>query len=184
MSSDNQSGGAGSSFWTSMNGVVTAIAGLLTAAAGLLVALFQVGVLGDDDSDPQQPAAVVSSSSSAASPTGAGEPVDGPGAVLAGTWQGQATGSDEGTFAVRLTIEPTCAMRKPCGTIYVSSAPCTGRVRLWGVDGMTYEFYVDRFTAGSSSDCTEGAGEYFVLTGETLRYTTGYSDSTGVLERT
>jgi hypothetical protein len=185
------------SFWTGMNGVVTAVAALLTAAAGLLVALFQTGVVGDDSGSTAStsispPTTAAASPSETAPPSEAtASPTEtpvaasqGPGAGLAGTWAGVAAGGDGAGFDVVLTIEPTCEMRKPCGTIFVSSAPCSGRVRLWGVESATYEFYVDKFSGDSSPDCTPGAGEYFERVDDGhLRYTTGYSDAVGVLQR-
>jgi hypothetical protein len=190
MSSDEQS----QNFWTSMNGIVTGLAGLVTAGAGLLVALFQVGVLGDDNEGTAPPSAEAPTSLSATtSPpatTSPGSPSQSPdagsqrpGATLAGTWTGLAATADGG-FDVVLTIDPSCALRKPCGSIYVSSAPCTGRVRLWDVKSTTYEFYVDRFSGDSSPDCTAGPGEFFErVDDDHLRYTTDYSDAVGLLQR-
>jgi hypothetical protein len=185
------------SFWTGANGIVTAVAALLTAGAGLLVALFQVGVMGDDRSSAAPPAAEVTAAPSSTPPTtsppastppasASASPVadlDGPGATLAGAWSGIATNS-EGGFDVELTIDPSCALRKPCGSMYVSSVPCTGRVRLWRVKSTTYEFYVDRFSGDSSPDCNAGAGEFFERVDDGhLRYTTDYSDAVGLLQR-
>ena len=174
-------------FWTTLPGVLTAVAGLMTAVTGLLVALDQVGVIGTDrttEGSPNAPTAGVKTSSPSPSASrGAGG--DGEGDALVGTWRGVATSAD-GTdpFDVQLEIAAPCRYRQPCGTISVSSTPCTGRVTLWAVRSRTYEFYVDRFTADSSSDCSPGAGDFFELVGNgTLKYTTGYSDAVGVLHK-
>jgi hypothetical protein len=177
---------------TGMNGILTALVVLLAGGAVLLFVLVQGGVLGDDGSGTAPEAADTPTSPPATTPeadstTSPGQSADagssGPASVLAGTWSGVATSAD-GDFDVVLTIEPSCALRKPCGSIHVSSAPCTGRVRLWGVDGTTYEFYVDRFSDDSSPDCSEGAGEFFEqVNAEQLRYTTDYSDAVALLQR-
>jgi hypothetical protein len=188
----------GQRFWTSMSGILTALVVLLTAGACLLFVLVQAGVFGDDSSGTASPAADAPTSSSAATSPSATTPQSSstvspsqspglgsqdPGATLAGTWSGRAASAD-GDFDVVLTIEPTCALRKPCGSIHVSSAPCTGRVRLWTIEDTTYEFYVDRFSEDSSPDCTAGPGEFFErVDDDHLRYTTDYSDAVGLLQR-
>jgi hypothetical protein len=179
-----------SNFWTSMPGVVTAVTGLLTAVAGLLLALGQLGVIGGNDSSaapaptPSVSLSPIGSPVSSQSPT---EAVDGgngaEGDALAGTWRGTATSSD-GDFDIELQVFAPCELRKPCGTISVSSAPCAGRVTLWRVKGPTYTLYVDKFSPDSSSDCTPGAGEYFQVVDDShLSYSTGYSDAAAVLTR-
>jgi hypothetical protein len=184
------------SFWTSLSGILTGLVVLLTAGACVLFVLVQTGVLGDDDSGGASPATQAPTSPAAtpsATPSGtatAADPTEttasgaeGPGASLAGTWTGTAASAD-GDFDVVLTIEPGCALKKPCGSIHVSSAPCTGRVRLWGVEEATYEFYVDRFSGDSSADCSPGPGEFFEqVDADHLRYTTDYSDAVGLLQR-
>ena len=172
--------GKGSSFWTTLPGILTAVAALITAVTGLLVALGQTGVLDRGTSDDSTTVASTPRDSPAtASAAGAA------GDVLAGSWQGRAAPADGGSaFDVRLDIAAPCALKKPCGTISVSSTPCTGRVRLWTVRSTTYEFYVDGFSPGSSADCDEGPGDLFrVLDENTLEYTTDYSDVTGLLHR-
>lgn len=197
MSSD----GERKSFWTSTNGILTGVVVLLTAGACLLFVLLQAGVFGDDGSgaaapDPGVPASpsATSTPSTTTSETAAAPQSSGPGSpsevsgsqaafALAGTWTGTATSAD-GDFDVVLTVEPTCAMRKPCGSIHVTSLPCTGRVRLWTVTDTTYEFYVDQFSDDSSRDCSPGDGELFERVDDThLRYTTDYSDAVGLLQR-
>jgi hypothetical protein len=195
MNSDDGSQG----FWTSLSGILTALVVLLTAGACVLFVFVQTGVLGEDDSvgasptseAPTSPATTPTTPSVTATEAGPTEPAgettasgsEGPGATLAGTWTGTAASAD-GDFDVVLTIEPGCALRKPCGSIHVSSAPCTGRVRLWDVEGATYEFYVDRFSDDSSADCSPGPGELFEqVDADHLRYTTDYSDAVGVLQR-
>lgn len=174
------------SFWATFPGVLTAVAGLLSAGTGLLVALSQIGVIGGEEDDVE-PNTVVEATSQSPSPTPS-ESAPSPGGLgdtLAGSWQGVASGpggSDE--FQVVLEIVAPCHLRKPCGTISVSSAPCTGRVKLWSVTSQVYELYVDRFTADSSPDCTPGAGDFVERQGDgTLRYFTNYSDAVGVLHR-
>ena len=175
------------SFWATFPGVLTAVAGLLSAGTGLLVALNQVGVIGTEEDDAE-PNAVVGTPSQTPSPTPSASETPaavGVGDGLAGTWRGVAAGAgSEDQFDVLLEIVAPCHLRKPCGTISVSSAPCTGRVKLWSVNSQTYEFYVDRFTADSSPDCTPGAGDFVELQGDgTLRYFTNYSGATGILHR-
>jgi hypothetical protein len=171
-------------FWTSVPGVVTGATGLLTAVAGLLVALSQVGLLGggDDSAAVVPPAVRVSTAPAAPSvaPTSSSaEPADG--SALVGTWTGEVSGSD-GAFDVTLTIRAPCELREVCGTMAVSSAPCEGEASLWRIKGSTYNLYVGAFTAASSPECSPGAGEYVELVDAShLRYSTGYSDATGVL---
>lgn len=171
------------SFWATVPGMLTAIAGVVSAGTGLVVALNQVGLIGADEDRPE-PSAVVETASGTASQSVA--PADtGVGDAIAGTWRGEAAGADTDPFEVVLEIEAPCHLRKPCGTISVSSAPCTGRVKLWDVRGTRiYELYVDRFTADSASVCTPGAGDFVDVQGDdTLRYFTNYSDALGILER-
>jgi hypothetical protein len=187
------------SFWASLRGVLTVLAGLVSAVTGLLVSLNLIGVLGDEEND-EQPNSVVESTSPTPSSTpsstdsqtpsqapteSASSAAAGVGDALAGSWRGIAAGPDGADqFEVVLEIVAPCHVRKPCGSISVSSAPCTGRVRLWNVQSQTYELYVDRFTANSSPDCTPGAGDFVELQGDgTLRYFTSYSDAVGTLER-
>ena len=82
----------------------------------------------------------------------------GEGDALVGTWTGTALLSGGSPFDVRLDIASPCRLQEPCGTIYVSSTPCTGQVTLWTVVDGTYEFYVDDFTGDSSSGCYAGRG--------------------------
>jgi hypothetical protein len=193
MSSDDGS----QSFWTSLSGLLTGLVVLLTAGACLLFVLVQTGVLGGDDSGSAAPTSEAPTSPPATSPAATTPPAsptesasespvsasDGPAAALAGTWSGRAASAD-GDFDVVLTIEPGCALKRPCGSIHVSSAPCTGRVRLWKVEDATYEFYVDQFSDDSSTDCSPGPGEFFrQVDADHLRYTTDYSDAVGVLQR-
>jgi hypothetical protein len=194
MSSDDGS----QNFWTSLSGLLTGLVVLLTAGACLLFVLVQTGLLGGgDDSGSAAPTSEAPTSPPATSPAATTAPAsptesasespvsvsEGPAAALAGTWSGRAASAD-GDFDIVLTIEPGCALKKPCGSIHVSSAPCTGRVRLWNVTDTTYEFYVDQFSGDSSPDCTEGAGELFrQVDADHLRYTTDYSDAVGTLQR-
>lgn len=171
-------------FWTTLPGILTAIAGVVTAATGLLIALDQVGVIGSDSTSEDQSSTVAQATSQPPSGSvGAGD--NGVGDALAGTWRGAVAGLEAAEpVEVVLAVEAPCHLREPCGTISVGSALCTGRVTLWTVRSQTYEFYVDQFTADSSSECTPGAGDFFeLLDDETLRYTTDYSDAVGVLER-
>lgn len=176
----------GFGFWTTLPGILTAIAGLVTAGTGLLVALDQVGVVGNQEStggpgDPTVSGPAASGQPSTGDPASA-EP---DGSALAGTWRGVAStsgGSDP--FEVELHVVAPCRLRERCGTISVSSTPCTGRVTLWSVQSRTYEFYVDGFTPDSSSECSEGAGDFFELVEDkTLKYTTDYSNAVGLLDR-
>jgi len=173
--------GKGSSFWTTLPGILTAVAAVITAITGLLVALGQSGLLegGTANDDPTAAASTPPESPATASSA------DAEGDVLAGTWQGRAAPGDGGkVFDVRLEIATPCLLKQPCGTISVSSTPCTGRATLWTVRSTTYEFYVDEFSPGSSPDCDEGPGDLFrVLDEDTLEYTTDYSDVSGLLHR-
>jgi hypothetical protein len=172
-----------SRFWTTMPGVLTAVAGVVTAATGLLITLDQVRA-GDSGPPSDGPAGQVVGTSSPRPTPSEDAAAHGIGDPLAGTWRGAAASVGGGDpFDVELRVEAPCRLREPCGTISVSSAPCTGRVTLWTVSSQTFEFYVDRFTPESSSDCSPGAGDFFELRDDgTLRYTTDYSDTVGVLE--
>ena len=171
-----------SSFWATLPGVLTAIAGVITAVTGLLVVLDQ---LGDGDAEQASRSDPTSVSSAPSSPVSDAETASGEGDALAGTWRGTVSDPDGGNrFDVRLEITAPCRLGRPCGTISVTSAPCTGRVTLWTVEAETYELYVDEFTPGSASVCTQGAGEYLELRDDgSLRYTTGYSETDGVLRK-
>ncbi len=177
MTTDGKSGG----FWTTLPGILTAVAGLVTATTGLLVVLNQTGVLGSA-ATPDGGTETVASVSPTSEPTATT-----PGAAgdrLAGVWVGTAAPADGDAFDVRLEIAAPCRVEKPCGTITVTSLPCTGRVTLRSVEADTFEFYVDNFTRGSSPQCTPGAGDYFELVGDrTLEYTTDYADITGELHK-
>ena len=175
--------GKGPSFWTTLPGILTAVAALITAVTGLLVALGQAGLLcgGTTNNNPDAAASTPSESPpSATVPT-----VEGEGDALAGTWQGRAAQADgRKPFDVRLEIAAPCVLKKPCGVISVSATPCSGRATLWTIHLTKYEFYVDQFTAGSSPDCTSGDGDFFQLLDDgTLEYTTDYSDVSGLLHQ-
>jgi hypothetical protein len=162
-------------------GIVTAIAGLVTAVTGLLVVLDQTGVIGADKT-PDDGMEEAISGSPAPGSTGTTQPAAGD--RLAGIWVGTAAPAGGGAFDVRLEIAAPCRLEEPCGTITVSSLPCTGRVTLWSVQAKTFEFYVDKFTRESSPQCTPGAGDFFELVGkDSVEYTTGYADVTGELHR-
>jgi hypothetical protein len=169
------------SFWVTLPGILTAVAGLITAVTGLLVVLNQIG---NGDVERAKDAPTTDAPTSAQSPSsGNGNAAEGD--ALAGTWTGTAAQPNgDNLFRVRLDIASPCQLRKPCGTISVSSAPCRGQVTLWAVRAETYELYVGNFTDDSSPDCTPGAGDFFELVdGGTLRYTTGYADIQGVLHK-
>lgn len=170
------------SFWATLPGVLTAVAGVITAVTGLLVVLNQ---LGDGDAEQARQSTPTAASSAPSSPVSSASTPTGEGDVLAGTWRGTVSDPDGANrFDVRLEITAPCRLGQPCGTISVTSAPCTGRVTLWTVRAETYELYVDQFTPGSASVCTEGAGEYVELLDDgTLRYTTSYSETDGVLHK-
>jgi hypothetical protein len=159
--------------WVARRGRVVVGAGVVVTlvAAALLFALTR------DDRDPGGSASV-SATPTTESPTA----VAGEGDALAGSWAGTASYGAGDRFDVRLDISSPCRLRQSCGSIHVSSTPCTGRVTLWAVAEGTYEFYVDDFTAESPSDCYPGPGEFFELVDGNLRYTTDYS-VTGVLRR-
>jgi hypothetical protein len=179
-------GGQGQSFWTTLPGILTAIAGVITAVTGLLVVLNQVGLFESEKPTNGAPIAAISTSPPSSPPSATeGTAIAGEGDALTGTWRGLAGQADgKNRFNVRLEIATPCELRNPCGTISVSSTPCSGRATLWGVHSKTYEFYVDQFTAGSSSDCSPGAGDFFELLNDgTLRYTTDYSDVVGLLHK-
>jgi hypothetical protein len=175
--------GKGPSFWTTLPGILTAVAALITAVTGLLVALGQAGLLGGGTTNDNPDAAA--STSSESPPAASVTTVQGEGDALAGTWQGRAAQADgRKPFDVRLEVAAPCVLKKPCGVIAVSAAPCSGRATLWTVNSTTYEFYIDEFTAGSSPDCTSGAGDFFHLLDDgTLEYTTDYSDVSGLLQQ-
>lgn len=104
---------------------------------------------------------------------------------LAGAWAGDATQTGGGPFHVRLSIRKGCAVDERCGSISVSSVPCTGRFLLVGRKGRKYEFSVAEFSADSGKACTPGAGEYLTpQENGTLLYTTSYDPGIrGTLQR-
>lgn len=149
------------------------------AAATLVVAAIVFVVMRGDERDPGNATPDDSVSESPGSVEDAGE-----GDALAGSWEGTALVSGESEFDVRLEITAPCRLGEPCGTIYVSSLPCEGRVSLAAVVGRSYELDVDRFTPGSSEECTPGKGDFFELVDDnTLRYTTDYADIQGTLDK-
>ena len=169
---------------------------LLTVATGaavvLALAATLVAITRDDDRDPGQatpdaPAAETSAAEPSAEPDQSDAPTGTPtgeGDALVGAWTGTASSGKGDRFDVRLDIASPCRLQQPCGTIYVSSTPCTGQVTLWTVVDGKYEFYVDDFTGDSTSGCYPGPGEFFELIDDaTLRYTTDYSVA-GVLHKT
>ena len=176
----------GSSFWMTLPGMLTAIAALVTAGTGLLIALSQVGLLGDDSSSGgagDSSATAPSPAGQAPSEGGEDNRVDG---ALVGSWRGVASSPEEkAPFRVDLQITGSCRLDEECGTIHVSSQPCTGRVTLVGIEARVYEFYVDDFMADSSSSgCDAGAGDFFeLLDDDTLKYTTDYNDAVGLLDK-
>ncbi|HET9996696.1 MAG TPA: CHAT domain-containing protein [Nocardioides sp.] len=168
---------------------------LLTAAAGAAVVALSATLFviarGDDrgpgQTTPDAPAAETSAAGRPAetdqtdAPTGT---PTGEGDALVGAWTGTASYGKGDRFDVQLDIVGPCRLQEPCGTIYVSSTPCTGQVTLWTVVDGKYEFYVDDFTGDSTSGCHPGPGEFFEIIDEgTLRYTTDYSVA-GVLHKT
>jgi hypothetical protein len=162
-------------------------AAVVLAMAAMLFALTR-----GDDGDPGQTtpkanAAATSAASTAAGPDETEPPAGtqtGEGDALVGAWTGTASQGKGDRFDVRLDIASPCRLQEPCGTIYVSSTPCTGQVTLWTVVDGKYEFYVDDFTGDSTAGCYPGPGEFFELIDEkTLRYTTDYSVA-GVLRKT
>lgn len=173
--------GESPSFWVTLPGILTAVAGLITAVTGFLVVLTQL-VDGDAEKAEEPPA---TGDATSMHPSLETEGTAGEGDALAGTWTGTATlGNGGDKFRVRLEITSPCRLKKPCGTITVSSTPCSGEVTLWTVRAETYEFYVDNFTGDSSPDCSPGAGDFFErVDDEKLTYTTGYADIRGVLHK-
>jgi hypothetical protein len=170
------------SFWTTLPGILTAIGTVITAATGLLIALNQAGLMSPADSTVTTSTSTpATSGSTSPSPTA---PTDG--TALVGTWKGTAVVPGQaGSFAVRLEITSPCRLKQPCGTIFVGSLPCSGRATLWGIRSHAYEIRTDHFTDGSAAGCTPGAGDFFRLRDDgTLRYTTGYDDTRGVLYKT
>jgi hypothetical protein len=101
-------------------------------------------------------------------PSSAGEP-------MMGDWSGQAKDAHGDTFQVAVHIDKPCTPDQPCGTIHVSSGPCTGELTLASQQGPDREFSVDHFSKDSADQCSAGAGEHFRLQADgTLRYTTDY----------
>ena len=171
---------------------------LIGAGAAVVLALAATFfAITRDDPDPGQttpdaPAAETSAAETSAAGTSAepdqtdapaGTPT-GEGDALVGAWTGTASEGKGDRFDVQLNIASPCRLQEPCGTIHVSSTPCTGQITLWTVVDGKYEFYVDDFTGDSTSDCHPGPGEFFEFIDEaTLRYTTDYSVA-GVLRKT
>jgi hypothetical protein len=155
--------------------------GAAGAVVALGVAALVFALTREQDRDPEEPTTdPTSSESPVASPAGG----SGEGDALAGSWVGTARVSGGDTFDVRLDITTPCRLNQPCGTIFVSSLPCEGRVSLASVAGKTFEFMVDDFTPESSSDCAPGAGDFFELADDgTLHYVTGYDDIEGSLAK-
>jgi hypothetical protein len=94
---------------------------------------------------------------------------------LAGAWSGEAIQTGGRPFHVSLSIKHSCSVNERCGSISVSSVPCTGRFFFVGRKGPRYEFSVAHFSADSGKACTPGAGEYLTPQDDgTLLYTTSY----------
>jgi hypothetical protein len=163
--------------WSSLPGIVAAIAGIITAMTGLFLAFGRAD--GGDETGPlaNQPA----QTPSPLLPEDGAATAD----AIAGTWTGEASG-DGGSFEVRLVIARGCVLDQRCGSISVSSLPCEGDLSLYAVTARRYEFSVDNFSDASASGCTPGAGEFLAPQDDgTLLYTTGYDRTIqGVLHRT
>jgi hypothetical protein len=183
------------SFWVTVPGMLAAVAAVITALTGVVVAANSGGggggeVASDVTRSSAGPADANSASSGVTSSSATGSSVSssrsaagGEGDVLAGTWTGQARWRSEAPFRVRLVITAPCWVTEPCGTLYVSSDPCWGKVSLLGVRRGVFELSVDRFTGRSAPSCRPGYGEFFELLDDgTLRYTTDYHVR-GVLHR-
>jgi hypothetical protein len=133
---------------THVRALVGATAALVLAVAAVMFAITRdddraVGQTTQDTPPPETPAATPTSRESEAT---------GEGNALVGTWTGTASYGKGDRFDVRLEVVSPCRLQEPCGTIFVSSTPCTGQITLWTVVDRKYEFYVDDFTGGSASD--------------------------------
>ena len=99
---------------------------------GLAVTLF--AITRDDNRDPGQTtpdagAAETSAAGPSAEPDQSDAPTGTPtgeGDALVGAWTGTASYGKGDRFDVQLDIASPCRLQEPCGTIYVSSTPCTG----------------------------------------------------------
>jgi TIR domain len=102
---------------------------------------------------------------------------------IAGKWAGTAHSNADGKFTVALTVIPSCALGKNCGTIALSSTPCYGRTSLKQRRGDEYEFSIDGFNAGSAGKCRPGAGEHFRLNPDQTLFYHSDSGAKGILHR-
>jgi hypothetical protein len=154
-------------------------AALITGAVTLLV-----HVLPGPDTPSAPPAAVSANPTTGAaqSPTtGAG---DSPVAQMIGSWKGTAKGAGTATFKITLDVSRYCQLRELCGSIAILDVPCYGDIYLENASGQDVEFKVQDFKAGSSSQCTPGAGEHFRLAADgSLSYYASYNDAHGALSR-
>lgn len=170
----------------------------LGAAAGLSVTVLAALIWGDGTNPPLPPVAVESMSQPATPNTSVTTPTEPkpvkkakaaptptePGTAAAaeptadavkGHWIGQAVDASGTRFQVELEIRAGCTLGQRCGWISVSHVPCKGELSLHALQGNDHEFSVDRFSPGSGSQCTPGAGEHLrpIKSGAVL-YTTTY----------